>query len=162
MATTSEKTRPRGIGLRTILVIGLAITSAFYLPNAGGGGQGGDAAHENAVAAIEKRGGQVFRDETSFDRPVIGVNLDETQATDDVLVHLKRFPRIQSLTLDETRVTDAGLANLVQLTSLTDISLDETATTDAGLAHLSGLVNLRKLTLATAGLPMPDSFTSSG
>ncbi len=134
--------RPR---MWTMLACALLLTCGII--RSGKGSQTVDDATEKAIAAIEKLGGKVFQDGIAPDKPVIGVDLDETQATDDALLHLESFPRLQSLSLDETQVTDAGLVHLEKLTSLTDLDLDETTIGDAGLAHLKGLVNLRKLTL---------------
>ena len=105
----------------------------------------------------------MFRNGILPGKPVIGVNLDETQANDDDLADLKLFPQLQSLSIDETRITDAGLVHIKPLTSLTELSLDDTGIGDAGIAHLNGLVNLRKLTLAhtkvtDAGLVSLEGF----
>ena len=105
------------------------------------------AAQDQAVAKLEKLGGQVFRDEIQADRPVIAADLDETMIDDAGLANLKGLTDLQSLSLDGTRITDAGLVNLKGLTSLTDLSLDNTEVGDAGLAQLVALKNLRKLSL---------------
>ncbi len=60
------------------------------------------AVRTEAAAAIEKLGGKVFRDGTLPAEPVIGVDLDETGATDEALAVLESFPRLQHLSLDET------------------------------------------------------------
>ncbi|HEX3450872.1 MAG TPA: hypothetical protein VHS97_21640, partial [Isosphaeraceae bacterium] len=58
------------------------------------------------VTELEKRGAQVFRDETQPDRPVISVDLDEREFDDAGLSSLKGLTRLQSLSLDGTRITD--------------------------------------------------------
>ena len=101
-----------------------------------------------SIAALEKRGGRIFRDGTRPDvQPVIGVNLDETEVNDAALAELEAFPHLQQITLDDTPITDAGLAHLEPLTELEDLSMDHTAIGDAGLAHLRMPRNLRKLSL---------------
>ena len=110
-------------------------------------GQESKTDQEKAIAALVKRGGHVFQDETQPDRPVISVDLDETEIDDAGLSNLKGLTRLQLLSIDGTRITDIGLANLKGLTSLTDLSLDNTEIGDAGLAQLDGLKNLQKLSL---------------
>jgi Leucine-rich repeat (LRR) protein len=145
VVTATDEIRFRRPRQWTMLAFALLLTCGIVSP--GAGSQGGDTAKQKAIAALEKLGGKVFQDGIAPDKPVIGVDLDETHATDDDLAHLEVFPRLQSLSLDETQVTDVGLVHLERLTNLTDLDLDETTIGDAGLAHLKGLVNLRKLTL---------------
>ncbi len=65
-----------------------------------------------AVAAITKLGGKVTVDEKSPGKPVIEVDLMDTQVTDAGLGHLAMFPHLQSLNLYNTKVTDAGLEHV--------------------------------------------------
>ena len=58
---------------------------------------------EKAIAALKKLGGKVYRDETEPDKPVLGVDLDNTPATDEALALLELFPDLQMLSLDETQ-----------------------------------------------------------
>lgn len=136
----SRSTRKRTAQVLACLFLGGLI-------GAGGKEEAANSPEEKAAAAVEKLGGTVFRSGTLPDQPVIEIDLDDTQATDDDLAHLEHFPHLQGLTLEETRITDAGLAHIEKLTNLTDLCLDETAVGDAGLTHVKRLVNLRKLSL---------------
>jgi len=132
-----------GAALPPIAAILILITIAVPPATA----QASRPAEDQAIAALEKRGGRVFRDETLPHRPITMIDLDETESTDEDLVNLEVFSSIQSLSLDGTRISDAGLAHVSRLTSLTELSIDNTSIGDAGLAHLAGLKNLRKLSL---------------
>ena len=98
-----------------------------------------------AIAEIEKLGGRVTRDEGSPGKPVIDVDLGNSQVTDAGLVHLKGLPQLQSLCLYGTQVTDAGLVHLKGLTRLQSLNLATPQVTDAGLVHLEGLTQLQSL-----------------
>jgi hypothetical protein len=112
-----------------------------------------------AVAAIEKLGGGVLLSEPSgpkwlrslvgedFSQSVESVQLDNTQATDSGLEHLKGFSQLKFLSLYGTEVTDAGLEHLKGLSQLQELDLRETNVTDSGLAHLKGLSQLKSLYL---------------
>jgi len=76
------------------------------------------------------------------------LTLNDTQATDAGLAHLKRLTRLQFLDLQNTRVTDAGLAALSGMTRLRSVDLSGTRVTDIGMAHLAGLATLEYLELA--------------
>src|SRR5271157_3041520 len=71
-----------------------------------------------AIAEIEKLGGKVAVDDKNPDKPVIDVDLMDTQVTDAGLSHLDRFPHLQSLNLYNTKVTDAGLEHVKGLAEL--------------------------------------------
>ena len=132
------------ISFRRVITV-ILLASWIIVPDVRG--QESKAGQDQAVANLEKRGATVFRDETQPDRPVIGVDLDETEIDDQGLSNLKGLTDLQSLSMDGTPITDAGLVNLKGLTSLTDLSLDNTVVGDAGLAQLEGLKNLQKLSL---------------
>jgi len=89
-----------------------------------------------AIAAIEKLGGRVTRDEKSPGRPVVEVNLWGTKVTDTGLEYLKELTRLQDLNLAGTRVTDAGLVHLKGLTKLQGLHLRKAKVTDAGVKEL--------------------------
>ena len=101
-----------------------------------------------AIAEIKKLGGKVKVDETSPDKPVVGVWMRDTTSTDAGLKWLKGLRSLQSLDLATSKVTDAGLKNVEQLTNLRSLSLASTSVTDAGLSHLKGLTNLQSLVLS--------------
>ena len=120
-----------------------------------------------AVAALKKLKVKLTLD--GADR-VIGASLDQSDATDDDLIHLKGLPNLATLMLSGSisddglkhiegltglRVlslgygsfTDKGLARLEKLTAVEDLNLYATQITDKGLAHLSDMKRLRKLDL---------------
>ena len=75
------------------------------------------------------------------------LNLRRSEVTDEGLVHLQGFPKLESLFLNSTSITDAGLSNLRHVPLLRDLRLNETSVTDAGLVHLKTLKQLRTLVL---------------
>ena len=75
------------------------------------------------------------------------VDLNDTQATDETLSHLRWLTTLEELRLDNTHVTDVGVSNLAGLKRLRVLWLDNTPTTDAGASHLAGLSELRELSL---------------
>lgn len=107
-----------------------------------------EAGRDEAVALIEKLGGEVGYDEESSDRPEATVRLTGTKVTDAHLVLLKGLTSLENLDLRDTQVTDAGLEHLKGLTNLTFLGLSGTKVTDAGLEHLRGLTNLFQLDLS--------------
>ena len=131
---------------------------------------------EQAIAAIEKAGGRITRDENSPGKPVVSVIfpdqtvddavftslevltslrelvLNSFKFTDAGISQLKGLKKLQKLDLSDTRITDAGLADLKGLTKLQKLDLSETEITNAGLAHLKGLTKLQKLDLSGTGI----------
>jgi hypothetical protein len=94
--------------------------------------------HE-AIAAIEKLGGEVIFDEEipfrpKWLRPLLGDN----SAGEVVRVVYPGQP-----------VTDAGMANLKGLTKLRVLYLNNTQVTDTGLVYLQGLTEVELLVLDT-------------
>jgi hypothetical protein len=87
-----------------LLVAGLVATRALA--------QASDDAQERAIAAIEKRGGMVGRDEKSPGKPATLVSLSGTKITDDELALLEPLTKLQTLILTSTPITDAGLVHL--------------------------------------------------
>ncbi|MBM4092712.1 MAG: hypothetical protein FJ276_25380, partial [Planctomycetes bacterium] len=123
------------------------------------GEPGSEMGRDEAVAAIRGLRGGVGYDETSPEKPIVLVDLVETDVVDADLVFLKGMTHLRTLYLNGTRVTDAGLQHLKGLTSLETLRLGASAgdfggrhrglaqVTDAGLEHLKGLANLRVLQL---------------
>ena len=68
------------------------------------GGSAGDLA-----ARIEKLGGRVQRDETSPQKPVVGLHLQGPHVDDATLKQLPGFPQLRTLLLADNRVSDAGI-----------------------------------------------------
>lgn len=75
------------------------------------------------------------------------LNLDNSQATEAGLEHLKRLTKLQRLDLCNMQITDSGLEHLKKLTNLADLNLVNTQVTDAGLKHLKGMASLNNLHL---------------
>lgn len=102
---------------------------------------------EQAIEMIRRVGGRYRVDENRSDRPIISIDLEESQVQDDDLRYLGGLTHLRRLDLEETRITDEGLKHLRGLTSLEYLDLEETKITDEGLRHLEGLKNLRMLDL---------------
>ena len=101
-------------------------------------------ADENAIDAIEKSGGKIYRvdDGLEIEFHLSGRNLRDTQ-----LASIKQLAGVTALNLKRTKITDAGLEHLQDLTSLEILHLEQTAVSDKGIVHLSKLKNLRYLNL---------------
>ena len=84
--------------------LGILVAVATSMGSTSGGNQD----EAKAVAEIEKLGGTVTVDDKSTDKPVIGVSLSNTKATDPSLEYLKGLKEIRSLSLGNTKVTDSG------------------------------------------------------
>jgi hypothetical protein len=102
---------------------------------------------EKAIDEVKKLGGKVERNEKEAGKPVTIVNLGLSQITDENMMLLKAFPKLEKLSLNGTKITDAGLEPLKELMGLQKLYLVDTKITDAGLAHLKGLAGLRILSL---------------
>ena len=81
------------------------------------------------VAEIQDESGEVGRDDTRPDRPVIRVRLAGVRVDDATLKRLECFPRLRELSFSSYFVTDAGLAHLEGL----DVELQFHQPADAGL-----------------------------
>ena len=102
---------------------------------------------EQAVAAIEKLGGTIDRDEDKPGKPVRLVRLDRTKIRDAGLVHLQRLKTLEVLALRDTKISNTGLVHLKTQRQLECLLLGGTDVTDAGLVHLKKLERLRYLQL---------------
>jgi hypothetical protein len=114
-----------------------------------------------ALAEIKDLHGKVTVDGRTPGRPVVGIDLSFTGATDALLPHLAVFPGLQHLRLDGTEVSDAGLVHLARLTQLKSLSLRSTKFSDAGVEHLRRMlpncaVSFRKHPTPTP-LPRPGA-----
>src|SRR4051794_33259928 len=78
--------------------------------------QAGVDAQERAIAAIEKIGGEIERDQAWPKAPVVKVYLFFTRVSDAELVHLEGLQYLQVLELSDTRISDAGLVHIKGLT----------------------------------------------
>jgi Leucine Rich repeat len=107
---------------------------------------------EAAIAAVQKAGGKIERDDKAPDKPVRVVNLGVTAADDAALASIKGFSKIEKLTLNNTKITDAGLDNVKGLGTLKKLYLVDTKIGDAGVEKLKELKELRVLSLAGTGV----------
>ena len=107
---------------------------------------------DDAIAAIQKVGGKVERDDKAPEKPVLRVNLSITKVSDADLAQLKGFEKLKVLSLNNTPITDAGLENLKGLGNLEKLYLVDTKVGDGGLEHLKGLANLQVLSLVGTGV----------
>jgi len=105
-----------------------------------------------AVAALEKLGATIQRDDKAPGKPVSSVHFFQKAIKNDDLVHLKGVPDLKRLELIGTGVTDDGLAHIKGLTKLESLDLGYAKVTDAGLAHLKELKELKHLTLSGSSL----------
>ena len=105
------------------------------------GGWSADA-EAKAVAAVERLGGTVTRDEERPGKPVVEVHLGFSQAADADLKELAALKRLQVLALSFTPVTDAGLKELAALPGLRKLYLNDTGVTDAGMKEVARLRRL--------------------
>ena len=105
-----------------------------------------------AIAALEKLGAKIMRDEKKPSKPIVEVKLTGAKVTDADLAglvpHLKELKSLPALTLTGAAVTDAGLAHLKELKSLPALVLAGTKVTDAGLVHLKELKSLTFVSLS--------------
>lgn len=79
---------------------------------------------QEAIAAIEAKGGRVYK---TPDNVVDIVALSGENFTDADLELLQAFPSLRQLDLDGSRVTDAGLEHLMKLPDLQEVSFLRTA-----------------------------------
>ncbi len=100
-----------------------------------------------AIAAIERLGGTVKRDDRRQGRPVVEVSLGGTRVTDGDLAYLARFPELETVALFDSKVGDEGLARLKDCTELRTLYLGRTKISDEGLAQLAGMKQLKTLGL---------------
>src|SRR5262245_15410767 len=94
--------------------------------------QGDEASQAKSVAALEKLGGRIDRDEDRPGKPVVAVGLTFSDIKDADLVHLRGLDDLRKLYLGATGITDKGLAYLTSLKHLEVLDLSKTKVTDAG------------------------------
>ena len=75
----------------------------------------------SAVAALEKLGAKIKRDETKPGKPVIQVSLGNTAVTDAGLKELKELKQLTYLDINDTKVTLAALKELKEALPKCDI-----------------------------------------
>jgi hypothetical protein len=101
------------------------------------------------VAALQKIGARILRDQKQPGSPVVGVDLGGVSGARDAdLRQLTVFPRLSFLGLSGTGVTDRGLKDLAALKQLQVLVLSRCGVTDRGLKDLAAVPRLRELDLS--------------
>jgi hypothetical protein len=93
----------------------------------------GTRAEGEAVAVIQRLGGDYCRTIRNGRAVITYVNLFERPCTDDDVQRLRILRELESLDLDASRITDRGMAHLQGLTRLERLNLGYTQVTDASL-----------------------------
>ena len=106
-----------------------------------------DDTEDRAVEFVEKLGGRVIRNEKAPGKPVISLDLYNTQVTDAGLKELAGLKNLTDLVLVCKQETDAGLKELAGLQNLTYLELYSESVMDAGLKEFAALKNLTSLYL---------------
>lgn len=109
---------------------------------------------QQAIAAIERVGGYVSRDNKLPGRPVTRVYF--YRITDDALELVQAFPSLKSLSVWHGNITEAGLAHIGRMVQLEHLHFEQSPVSDAGFAHLGQLTQLQSLEILEA------SFTDAG
>lgn len=111
-----------------------------------------------AVRKVEVLGGSVVRDESSPNRPVIGVDLSGSRRlTGAYLDVLKALPRLKSLNLSNCHAVDnEGLQKIAAFEQLTSLNLEGVNVTRKGLKAVCALSQLRTLRLSGRWLSDAD------
>ena len=90
-------------------------------------------AEEQAIAAIEKLGGRVYR---NTDGRADIVDLQGKPVRNEELKLLQSLPSVRLVNLDGTRITDEGLDTLEQLPNLEEVSVRRTQVSPAAATAL--------------------------
>jgi Leucine-rich repeat (LRR) protein len=104
------------------------------------------------VAAIWKLGGRVTVDESASGKPIVGVYLLSTTASDSDLSVLANWTSLRKLDLSGTKISDVGLEHLSSLKELETLYLSFTTIKGSGLKSVTGLPHLRVLDLSKTSL----------
>lgn len=102
---------------------------------------------EEAIAEVERLGGQVRIDGEKDEQPVWAVDLKEAKIRNDDLRLLVSFPALEVLNLADTAIDDEGLTHVVVCKRLKELNLSGTKITDRGLSWLTALEGLSTLDL---------------
>lgn len=107
---------------------------------------------EALVAALQKSGAKITRDDKAEGKPVTIVNFDTSGADDAAVVPVKGLTKIEKLVLNNTKITDAALESVKGLGTLKKLYLVDTKIDDAGVEKLKEMKELRILSLAGTGI----------
>ena len=78
--------------------------------------------------------------------------VDQGKITDDGIVNLPSFPKLQQVRLRFSPITDAGMATLAQCKSLWYVNLPHAKCTAKGVLMLKSIPELRQLRIASPNL----------
>lgn len=106
-----------------------------------------DEAEDRVVASVDKRVGQIIRDETKAEKPIVGISLSYSRVMDSWFKKVSALKNLTRLDLTCCQMDDAAWKALAQVTNLTELRLSADSVTDANLSQLLPLVNLGKLDL---------------
>ena len=84
--------------------------------------------------------------------PLIEISLNETRVTDQGVLTLSTWPKLNDLSLSGTRVTDRGVAMLKSRSDMRYLHLNQTLITDEALKTIGAFQELRWLELANTGI----------
>ncbi|MEZ6053809.1 MAG: M56 family metallopeptidase [Planctomycetaceae bacterium] len=110
-----------------------------------------DSAQDRLIDEIERLGGSFDVDPDSDDGVVYGINLFNTEATDDTLKLLSDQRGLRWLSLSKTKITDEGLRHLSHLRKLYYLDLSHTNISGQGLEYLKGFPDLESVDLSQTG-----------
>jgi WD40 repeat protein/serine/threonine protein kinase len=148
---TERPFRPPGFRSAPLLVLvvlaALGLGSSLLLLAVPAGDEAAPGDPPDAIAALEKLGAKVIRDESLPGKPVVEADLKDTKVTDAELKALASLTRLRSLDLRRTAVTDNGLKELAPLRELRALELGETRVAGPGLRDLAPLARLETLRL---------------
>lgn len=137
-------------GLTTVVVGIAACLMVAYFSVVGRRGASADdvpLSKDEAIAEVERLGGEVRIDGEKDDQPVWAVEFQETKIHNDDLRVLVSFPTLEVLNLADTPIDDDGLTHVAGCKTLKELNLSGTKITDRGLPRLTKLSELTTLEL---------------
>lgn len=137
-------------GHTTVVVcIAACLLAAYFSVVARRGASADDTplSKEEAIAEVERLGGEVRIDGEKDDQPVWAVEFKEAKIRNDDLRLLASFPTLEVLVLSDTPIDDEGLTHVVGCKKLKELDLSRTKITDRGLVRVANLAALEKLSL---------------
>src|SRR6516164_2103121 len=111
-ASCSCRSPATGRGMKTWPILSGENRHALCRPRLLGAKMMEEQPHEQAIKAIRGFTGDVSTDDSVPGQPVVGVTLERSRVTDDVLVPLQNLRRLHFLNLSQTFVTDKVLGVL--------------------------------------------------
>ncbi len=75
------------------------------------------------------------------------LNLNHTDADDEIMRLISRMPSVESLNLQNTKIGDQGLAEIAKLRGLRNLDINHCLVSDSGIEKLSKIATLTKLSI---------------